>query len=171
MSGLGRDSTFSCRRRATHCETSVARDHGRTTAPAGGAVALVSWWAGAPSRGAGSSSPGRRSRPPTHERDGPAGWRGCPTVVARDRRFTMCGTPAARKGGVPAQPAHHIGAEVDAFLGRAPYERRVEDAPSGSRNGWQPAVAVKTTMGSIELKLRSSATPTRSSARSSSGSG
>ncbi len=50
-----------------------------------------------------------------------------------------------------------IEAEVDTFLGRAPYERRSEDTPAGSRNGWQPPVAVKTTMGPVELsrpKLR-----------------
>ena len=50
-----------------------------------------------------------------------------------------------------------IEAEVDAFLGRGRYERRSEESPSGSRNGWQPAVAVKTTMGPVELarpKLR-----------------
>jgi len=50
-----------------------------------------------------------------------------------------------------------IEAEVDGFLGRAPYERRSEDSPAGSRNGWQPPVAVRTTMGPVELsrpKLR-----------------
>ncbi len=50
-----------------------------------------------------------------------------------------------------------IEAEVDTFLGRRPYERRSEDTPAGSRNGWQPATAVKTTMGPVELsrpKLR-----------------
>ena len=50
-----------------------------------------------------------------------------------------------------------IEAEVDTFLGRRPYERRSEDTPAGSRNGWQPPVAVKTTMGPVELsrpKLR-----------------
>lgn len=50
-----------------------------------------------------------------------------------------------------------IEAEVDAFLGRGRYERRTDEAPSGSRNGWQPPVAVKTTMGPVELsrpKLR-----------------
>lgn len=50
-----------------------------------------------------------------------------------------------------------VEAEVDAFLGRAYYERRGEDAPAGSRNGWQPPATVKTTMGPIELcrpKLR-----------------
>lgn len=45
-----------------------------------------------------------------------------------------------------------VEAEVDAFLGRGRYERLAEDARSGSRKGWQPAVAVKTTMGPIELK-------------------
>jgi putative transposase len=52
-----------------------------------------------------------------------------------------------------------IESEVDVFLGRSRYERRDEDAPSGSRNGWQAPVAVKTTMGPIELsrpKLRDS---------------
>lgn len=50
-----------------------------------------------------------------------------------------------------------IEAEVDAFLGRQRYERREEDAPAGYRNGHQPAVAVKTTMGAVEIarpKLR-----------------
>ena len=45
-----------------------------------------------------------------------------------------------------------IEAEVDAFLGRRRYERRSEDAPAGSRNGWQPPSAVKTTMGPLELQ-------------------
>jgi putative transposase len=48
-------------------------------------------------------------------------------------------------------------AEVDTFLGRARYERRTEESPAGSRNGWQPPVAVKTTMGPVEIsrpKLR-----------------
>ena len=40
-----------------------------------------------------------------------------------------------------------IEAEVDGFLGRAPYERRSEEHPAGSRNGWQPPVAVRSTMG------------------------
>ena len=50
-----------------------------------------------------------------------------------------------------------IETEVDVFLGRAPYERRSAESPPGSRNGWQPPVAVKTTMGPVELsrpKLR-----------------
>ena len=50
-----------------------------------------------------------------------------------------------------------IEAEVDTFLGRRPYERRSQETPAGSRNGWQPPVAVKTTMGPVELsrpKLR-----------------
>ena len=50
-----------------------------------------------------------------------------------------------------------IEAEVDTFLGRRPYERRSEVTPAGSRNGWQPPVSVKTTMGPVELsrpKLR-----------------
>jgi putative transposase len=50
-----------------------------------------------------------------------------------------------------------IEAEVDAFLGRCRYERRSDEHPAGLRNGWQPPVAVKTTMGPVELsrpKLR-----------------
>jgi transposase-like protein len=50
-----------------------------------------------------------------------------------------------------------IEAEVDAFLGRGRYERREEESASGYRNGHQPEVAVKTTMGPVELtrpKLR-----------------
>jgi transposase-like protein len=50
-----------------------------------------------------------------------------------------------------------IEAEVDVFLGRAPYERRSEEHPAGSRNGWQPPVTLKTTMGPVGLsspKLR-----------------
>ena len=45
-----------------------------------------------------------------------------------------------------------IEAEVDTFLGRAPYQRRSEETPAGSRNGWQPPVSVKTTMGPVELQ-------------------
>jgi putative transposase len=50
-----------------------------------------------------------------------------------------------------------VESEVDVFLARRPYERRVEHSPAGSRNGWQPPAAVKTTMGRVELsrpKLR-----------------
>jgi putative transposase len=43
-------------------------------------------------------------------------------------------------------------AEVDAFLGRARYQRREEDGPAGSRNGWQPPTTVHTTMGDVELQ-------------------
>jgi hypothetical protein len=43
-----------------------------------------------------------------------------------------------------------IEAEVDAFLGRQRYERRDENTPAGYR-GHQPPVAVKTTMGAVEL--------------------
>jgi putative transposase len=43
-------------------------------------------------------------------------------------------------------------AEVDAFLGRARYQRRTEDSPAGSRNGWQPPTTVRTTMGEVELQ-------------------
>lgn len=45
-----------------------------------------------------------------------------------------------------------IEAEVEVFLGRGPYERRSEDSPSGSRNGWQPPTRLKTTMGPVELQ-------------------
>jgi transposase-like protein len=43
-------------------------------------------------------------------------------------------------------------AEVDAFLGRARYQRRTDEHRPGSRNGWQPPTAVKTTMGPVELQ-------------------
>jgi putative transposase len=43
-------------------------------------------------------------------------------------------------------------AEVEAFLGRARYQRRTEEHPAGVRNGWQPPTAVKTTMGPVELQ-------------------
>jgi transposase-like protein len=45
-----------------------------------------------------------------------------------------------------------VEAEVDEFLGRARYERRDDDDRPGSRNGWQPPTAVKTTMGAVELQ-------------------
>jgi putative transposase len=50
-----------------------------------------------------------------------------------------------------------VESEVDVFLARRAYERRSKDSPVGSRNGWQPPVSVKTTMGPVELsrpKLR-----------------
>ena len=43
-------------------------------------------------------------------------------------------------------------AEVDAFLGRGRYQRRDEDGPAGSRNGWQPPTTVHATMGAVELQ-------------------
>ena len=43
-------------------------------------------------------------------------------------------------------------AELDEILGPARYERRTDEHPSGSRNGWQPPAAVRTTMGSVELQ-------------------
>jgi transposase-like protein len=43
-------------------------------------------------------------------------------------------------------------AEVDEFLGRARYQRRTDQGRPGSRNGWQPPAAVKTTMGPVELQ-------------------
>lgn len=45
-----------------------------------------------------------------------------------------------------------VEAEVDEFLGRARYERRDDDDRAGSRNGWQPPAAVKSTMGAVELQ-------------------
>jgi putative transposase len=50
-----------------------------------------------------------------------------------------------------------IEAAVNEFLCRGRYERRGDDAPADSRNGWQQPVEVKTTMGAVELsrpKLR-----------------
>ncbi len=45
-----------------------------------------------------------------------------------------------------------VEAEVDEFLGRARYQRRDDEDRVGSRNGWQPPAAVKTTMGAVELQ-------------------
>jgi transposase-like protein len=45
-----------------------------------------------------------------------------------------------------------IEAEVDEFLGRVRYERRDEGDRAGSRNGFQPPTAIKTTMGAVELQ-------------------
>ena len=45
-----------------------------------------------------------------------------------------------------------VEAEVNAFLGRGRYQRRDEDSPAGSRNGWQPPAAVRTTLGPVELQ-------------------
>ena len=39
-----------------------------------------------------------------------------------------------------------------AGLSRTPHQRRGEDSPAGSRNGWQPPATVKTTMGAVELQ-------------------
>jgi putative transposase len=47
-------------------------------------------------------------------------------------------------------------------LGRARYERRGEDHPEGSRNGYQPPRTLKTTLGPVELrrpKLRGTTAP------------
>src|SRR5215203_4459886 len=43
-------------------------------------------------------------------------------------------------------------AEVEEFLGRARYERRDDQDRPGSRNGHQPPMAVRTTMGAVELQ-------------------
>jgi putative transposase len=43
-------------------------------------------------------------------------------------------------------------AEVEEFLGRARYERRGDGDRPGSRNGHQPPMTVKTTMGAVELQ-------------------
>ena len=45
-----------------------------------------------------------------------------------------------------------VEAEVEAFLDRGRYQRRDEDSPAGSRNGYQPASTVKSTMGPVELQ-------------------
>ena len=42
--------------------------------------------------------------------------------------------------------------EVEEFLGRARYERRHDADRPGSRNGHQPPMTVKTTMGAVELQ-------------------
>ena len=43
-------------------------------------------------------------------------------------------------------------AEVEEFLGRARYERRGDGDRPGSRNGHQPPMTVKTTMGAVQLQ-------------------
>jgi putative transposase len=43
-------------------------------------------------------------------------------------------------------------AEVEEFLGRARYERRDDGDRPGSRNGHQPPMTVKTTMGAVQLQ-------------------
>ena len=43
-------------------------------------------------------------------------------------------------------------AEVEEFLGRARYQRRDDADRPGSRNGHQPPMTVKTTMGAVELQ-------------------
>ena len=43
-------------------------------------------------------------------------------------------------------------AEVEEFLGRARYQRRGDADRPGSRNGHQPPMTVKTTMGAVELQ-------------------
>jgi putative transposase len=45
-----------------------------------------------------------------------------------------------------------VEAEVTAFLSRDRYQRRDQDSPAGSRNGWQPPAAVRTTLGPVELQ-------------------
>ena len=56
-------------------------------------------------------------------------------------------------------------AEVEEFLGRARYQRHTEEHRAGSRNGWQPPTAVKTTMGRWSCNGPSCVPPTRCSAR------
>ena len=43
-------------------------------------------------------------------------------------------------------------AEVEEFLGRARYQRRGDADRPGSRNGHQPPMTLKTTMGAVELQ-------------------
>ena len=45
-----------------------------------------------------------------------------------------------------------VEAEVEEFLGRARYERRGDGDRPGSRNGYQPPMTVKTTMGAVALQ-------------------
>jgi transposase-like protein len=52
--------------------------------------------------------------------------------------------------------------EVAAFLERDRYQRRTQDAPAGSRNGYQPPSMIKTTLGPVEVrrpKLRGTLVP------------
>src|SRR5215203_7452476 len=55
-------------------------------------------------------------------------------------------------------------AEVDAFLGRARYQRRDERGQPGSRNGHQPPMTVKTRWARSSWSAPSCAAPTRRSA-------
>ena len=45
-----------------------------------------------------------------------------------------------------------VEAEVEEFLGRVRYERRGDGDRPGSRNGYQPPMTVKTTMGAVALQ-------------------
>jgi putative transposase len=52
--------------------------------------------------------------------------------------------------------------EVATFLERDRYQRRGEDSPAGSRNGYQPPSTIKTTLGPVEVrrpKLRNTLVP------------
>jgi hypothetical protein len=46
-------------------------------------------------------------------------------------------------------------AEINAFLGRARYQRRTDEGRPGSRKGWQPPASVKSTMGPETRDYRS----------------
>ena len=46
-------------------------------------------------------------------------------------------------------------AEINAFLGRARYQRGTDDGRPGSRKGWQPPASVKSTMGPETRDYRS----------------
>jgi putative transposase len=72
-------------------------------------------------------------------------------LFASDRDFALILEEVARLS-VRLLMQTALEAEVDAFLGRARYQRRTEEHPAGVRNGWQPPTAVKTTMGPVELQ-------------------
>ncbi|MGH9022137.1 MAG: IS256 family transposase [Acidimicrobiia bacterium] len=72
-------------------------------------------------------------------------------LFASDRELTAVLEEVARLS-VRLVMQSAVETEVTEFLGRLRYERRDEDSPAGSRNGFQPPMTVKTTMGPVELQ-------------------
>ena len=72
-------------------------------------------------------------------------------LFASDRELASILEDVARLS-VRAMLQAALEAEVEEFLGRARYQRRTDQGRPGSRNGWQPPAAVKTTMGPVQLQ-------------------
>jgi putative transposase len=72
-------------------------------------------------------------------------------LLASDRELASILEDVARLS-VRSMMQTALEAEVEEFLGRARYKRRTDQGRPGSRNGWQPPAAVKTTMGRVELQ-------------------